>query len=243
MYGVPAWAARPAEGCEQPGTLPRSRPLTVAGLDSYRALVAALIELARREGADVAYWSPWNEPNHPYFISPQRERCDPAAPSLAPARYAALAEVMAHELRSAAPGSTLVLGELAAFARPAARATGIGEFVSALPAALVCSSPLWSVHAYVSPGGCARAARRRGERARARSTRVAALGARRSGSARRESARRIRAGPAHPVARPSARAAGRSPMRWRPGAATRACAPPSSTRSGTIPAFPSASPT
>jgi hypothetical protein len=160
VYGVPSWAARPAGGCEQPGTLPRSRPLTAAGLDGYRALVAALVALARSDGADIAYWSPWNEPNHPYFISPQRDRCDPAAPSLAPQRYVVLADVMAQELRFAAPGSTLVLGELAAFARPSPRATGVGEFVSALPAALVCSSQLWSVHAYVSPGvgGAARAA-------------------------------------------------------------------------------------
>jgi hypothetical protein len=160
VYGVPAWAAHAPAGCEQPGTLARSRPLTAAGLAGYRALVAALIALARREGADVAYWSPWNEPNHPYFISPQREVCNPAAPSLAPARYATLAAAMAQQLSLAAPEATLVLGELAAFPAPGPRSTGISEFVSALPAALVCSSALWSVHAYVSPaaGGVARAA-------------------------------------------------------------------------------------
>ncbi len=28
-----------------------------------------------QQGAELRYWSPWNEPNHPYFISPQRLVC------------------------------------------------------------------------------------------------------------------------------------------------------------------------
>ena len=53
----------------------RSRPINAQGLEGYKKLVGSLQDLAKREGVDINWWSPWNEPNGPFFISPQREQC------------------------------------------------------------------------------------------------------------------------------------------------------------------------
>src|SRR4051812_11322684 len=79
--GTPDWAASPPSGCERPQAGPRSRPPRADALPAYEALVEQVIATAREEGAALSYFSPWNEPNHPAFISPQRAACDPAAPS------------------------------------------------------------------------------------------------------------------------------------------------------------------
>ncbi len=49
---------------------------------------------AAQDGASVPYWSPWNEPNHPGFLYPQRTACSTAAPSVAAGPYAELAQAM-----------------------------------------------------------------------------------------------------------------------------------------------------
>ena len=74
LHGTPEWAARPAGGCERDETAPRSRP--ARDMADYGRFVGAVLALAREVGAELRYWSPWNEPNHPYFISPQRQECD-----------------------------------------------------------------------------------------------------------------------------------------------------------------------
>ena len=91
---TPDWAASPASGCERPQAGPRSRPPRADTLAAYRALVEAVIKTAGEEGAALTFFSPWNEPNHPAFISPQRPACDPAATSAAPAAYAQIAEAL-----------------------------------------------------------------------------------------------------------------------------------------------------
>jgi hypothetical protein len=146
IYGVPAWAARPSGGCEPPGTLPRSRPLTPGGLTAYRSLIRSLLAVARGVGLELPWWSPWNEPNHPYFISPQRPRCDPASPAVSPAVYARLARAMAAELGQDGRAHRLVLGDLAGFTKPSPIAVTVGEFVAALPKTLVCRAGAWAVH-------------------------------------------------------------------------------------------------
>ena len=98
VYGVPEWAAVAAHGCERDGIAARSRPINAQGLAGYKKLVASLQDLARREGVDIRWWSPWNEPNGPFFISPQREQCSGSSKSLAPAVYTKLAR--AHARRS-----------------------------------------------------------------------------------------------------------------------------------------------
>jgi hypothetical protein len=139
--GAPAWAAAPPDGCrEEAGTgSPRD-------LAAYRTLVRRVLDLAERVGAEIRYVSPWNEPNHPYSLSPQRAACDPAAPSRAVAPYAAVARAARAELRS---GQQLVLGETAGLLEPTSRATSVGELIAGLPRRLVCAAPVWSQHAYI----------------------------------------------------------------------------------------------
>jgi hypothetical protein len=142
MYTPPRYAS-PAGGCEKDGTTPISRP--PADLDAYREVIRSVQAEADRAGVDIPYWSPWNEPNHPYFMSPQRARCDASAPSAAVPAYAGLARAMLAELRE---GQSLVLGELAATPEPRPLATGMTEFVDALPRDVVCAAPVFGVHEY-----------------------------------------------------------------------------------------------
>jgi hypothetical protein len=149
VTGSPDWAASAAAGCDEADTRPRSRAPARDALGAYRALVARVLAVAREEGADLRYWSAWNEPNHPYFLSPQRARCDPAAPTLAPGAYVPFARALAQALAAAPGDQRLVLGELAGTTRPSRDATAVGEFIAALPRDLVCSTTVWSQHAYV----------------------------------------------------------------------------------------------
>jgi hypothetical protein len=146
IYGVPAWAARPPGGCERPGTAPRSRPVTAAGLRGYAALVDSLQALAATEHVAIRWWSPWNEPNGPYFLSPQRARCAAAAPSRAPSVYARLARTMRARLR---PGQELVVGDLADLRVARPTRTSVAEFVDALPDDVLCPAAVVAQHDYV----------------------------------------------------------------------------------------------
>ncbi|MCW3041013.1 MAG: hypothetical protein JWM31_2918 [Solirubrobacterales bacterium] len=152
LQGVPEWAAIPAGGCEQPGADHRSRPITAAGLAGYQALIRALLALGRQEGVALRWWSPFNEPNHPGFISPQRAACDAHAPSLAPAVYSRLVRA-ARQTLDATPGGPyhLILGEMAGYGSPTPRGTGISEFVRALPDDVACAGTVWSQHEYTQP--------------------------------------------------------------------------------------------
>jgi hypothetical protein len=149
IFGVPAWAALPGAGCERPGTTAFSRPLRPAALADYRALISSLLALGAREGVALEWWSPWNEPNDPRFLSPQRSACSAAAPSDSPAVYAQLARAMAAELRAAGGRHNLILGELNAFELDTPRSTSISQFVAALPPDVLCLADVWSIHAYV----------------------------------------------------------------------------------------------
>lgn len=155
LYGVPDWAARPAGGCEPPDTLPRSRPITDAGLEGYRALIGRLLEVAAQEGVALRWWSPWNEPNGAYFLSPQRDVCDRLSPSRAPAVYTRLVEAARAELRARGADHRLMLGELAGNDGPSPRATGIDEFVGALPDRVACAGDVWAQHDYAERGSAA----------------------------------------------------------------------------------------
>ncbi len=95
ILGAPAWAALPPHGCELAATPASARPIGGAALAGYRALIAGLLALAAREGVQLPWWSPWNEPNDPRFLAPQRAACGPDAEPLAPAVYSQLAEAMA----------------------------------------------------------------------------------------------------------------------------------------------------
>ena len=139
---TPGWAAAPAGGCREEAGFPAPGR---AALPAYRRLVAAVLAAATDAGAELRYFSPWNEPNHPYFLSPQRSRCDAGAPSRAAARYAALANALRDEVGA----DRLVLGETAGILQPTPRATAVPELIAALPRDLVCAARVWSQHAYI----------------------------------------------------------------------------------------------
>lgn len=150
---VPEWAAAPARGCERPGTEARSRPITEKGLEAYRRLVRELVRLGEREGVPLRWWSPFNEPNHPAFISPQRRRCDVRSAPASAAVYARLVRAARAELARAGGDRRLVLGELAGVPRPSPRGSGVSEFVRALPQDVACAGDVWAQHQYVKPDG------------------------------------------------------------------------------------------
>ena len=89
-----------------------------------------MIDAAAEEGADLPYWSPWNEPNHPAFISPQRPECDPAVASTAPAAYTQLARTMQQALVDAPGDQELVLGETAGLLKDTRYVTSVPDFIA-----------------------------------------------------------------------------------------------------------------
>ena len=155
IYGVPEWAARPPHGCERSTEQPRSRPMTRAGFRGYRRLVRSLVRLAEEEGVAFPYWSPWNEPNQPYFISPQRLRCDAQSPSLSVGLYARMVRTLRAELDEAGADHRLVLGELAGVNHPSPLVTGVKEFVEQLPRDVACAADVWAQHMYAERGEAA----------------------------------------------------------------------------------------
>ncbi len=133
---VPEWAARGARGCERRRAEPRARPLRPEALEAYRALVRDVTALAAEVGAKVERWSPWNEPNHPAFISPQRGACAPDGRPLAPEVYAQLARAAREALPA---GVGLLLGDFAGYQEPTPYRTTMEEFVAALPDDVACA--------------------------------------------------------------------------------------------------------
>jgi hypothetical protein len=143
---APAWAATGPRGCEPEDTQARSRPVDTEALPGYRNLIRSLLAEAKADGAKVGALSPWNEPNHPSFISPQRATCDAHARLLSPAVYAKLAGAAHDELKGT--DVKLVLGELAGKVAPSPLAGGVDEFVRALPNDVACAGAIWGQHMY-----------------------------------------------------------------------------------------------
>ena len=142
--GTPDWAAVGPRGCREEAFAGAPRDL-----EAYRELVAGVIGAAAREGAELRYFTPWNEPNHPYFLAPQRASCDAASPSRAIRPYARLVRALQAELAERGGDRRLVLGEMAGILEPTSRATSVGEMIRGLPRELVCSAEVWSQHAYI----------------------------------------------------------------------------------------------
>jgi hypothetical protein len=152
LEGTPHWAAHGPRGCERSTATAFSRPITERGLEGYRALVRSLLALGREVGVNLRWWSPWNEPNHPKFISPQRGRCDRRAPPLAPGVYARLARALREELDEAPGAQDLVLGDFAGLPHGSEKSETVTEFVAALPDDVACSARAWAVHGYADAG-------------------------------------------------------------------------------------------
>ena len=68
----------PPSGCPGEPRAAGRAPRDMRGLP--RAGRPACSTLGRAEGAELRYLTPWNEPNHPYFLAPQRKACDALAP-------------------------------------------------------------------------------------------------------------------------------------------------------------------
>jgi hypothetical protein len=149
IYGVPDWAAIKPTGCERDDIGARSRPITAQGLEAYKRLVRSLQDLARREGVAIRWWSPWNEPNGPFFISPQRAECRGSSKALSPAVYTKFARAMREELQ---PGQQLMVGELAGLQNARKYGTSISEFFDGLPDDVVCNAGVFAQHAYAKRG-------------------------------------------------------------------------------------------
>ena len=147
ILGTPAWAAQPPSGCAPPATAAARAPRRQA-LAAYRALIASLLALARSEGVALEWWSPWNEPNNPSFLSPQRAACSAAAPSLAPALYTMLARAMAGELAASPGRHRLLIGELQDVPADSPDSTSVASFIAALPSDVVCLAGAFSIHDY-----------------------------------------------------------------------------------------------
>lgn len=143
IYSTPEWAAADSHGCQREtsgavGAMPEPR--------AYRALVRALLDFTRAQGVPIAAWGPWNEPNHPAFLGPQRAVCEPTSPPLSPGRYAQLVDIFREE---AGPDARLLLGEVAGYEAPREAAVGAAEFAAALPRETACAADVFALHSYV----------------------------------------------------------------------------------------------
>ncbi len=148
----PPWAAAaPLPGCRLSGARAGSNGVATAALPAYAALARGLLAVAAQETVSIGYLSAFNEPNVSRILTPQRSRCDPRSPSLAPARYASLVRALAPVLAATPGAPRLVLGETAAYGGPGPLRTGAGEFIGDLPRDVVCASDIWSQHLYISP--------------------------------------------------------------------------------------------
>ena len=105
LFGAPPWATAPRHGCVPPNVDPTGLTLSDEGRAAYGRFVAGVLQVARQEGADLRYWSAWNEPNQPAFLSPQRDGCHVNAPAVSPDEYAALVRELRVTLDEA-PGTS-----------------------------------------------------------------------------------------------------------------------------------------
>ncbi|MFP5361109.1 MAG: hypothetical protein ACLGI5_00090 [Thermoleophilia bacterium] len=155
-YFTPPWAASRYKGCQKkrsrhPRTqLPRIAP--------YRRFLRGLNALADKVGVKIDYITPWNEPNHPGFLQPQRANCNRRSRAVSPAAYAKLARAARQELRYE---QTLVLGSLAGLQQPRVYGAGAAEFIRGLPRDVACLDGPFAQHAYIGrPGRRGREPRR-----------------------------------------------------------------------------------
>jgi hypothetical protein len=149
ILNTPRWAAAPAGGCEKAGTQANARPPSQTGLAAYAQLVKAILATAQQTGAELRFWSAWNEPNLPAFLSPQRATCDARSPSLAPAAYAGIVRTLQQALAEVPGDHEIVLGETAGLLDDTSYLTSVQSFIAGLPRDVVCASTVWSQHGYV----------------------------------------------------------------------------------------------
>ncbi len=162
FYSTPAWAARPAAGCEPPKANVNARAPRADALPDYRAMVESFLAMASREGLDVRHLSAWNEPNSGLFLAPQRERCDPASsPSRGAAQYAPIARALSAALDAAPGDQEAVVGEVSSPFKARPIISTVDEVVAALPRDVACGGRVWAQHQYAGDAdGVSQAERR-----------------------------------------------------------------------------------
>jgi hypothetical protein len=149
VTGTPDWAVSPPSGgCVRPTDPPRSRAPRDDALPAYERLVETVLRVAKQQNTPLRFWTAWNEPNHPYFLTPQRAACDKASPTLAVATYLKLVRALDAALTRAPGEQQQLLGELAGSVNGSVNSTGATEFIGALPTDVLCKSPVWLEHVY-----------------------------------------------------------------------------------------------
>jgi hypothetical protein len=144
-YFTPLWAmAAPPTGCQKERN--RHARVQMPRIAHYRRLLRAFNALADKVGVKLDYISPWNEPNHPAFLQPQRATCHASSKAVSPEAYARLVRAAQLELR---PGQTIVLGSLAGLQDPRPYGAGAAEFIRGLPHDVACIDGPFAQHAYV----------------------------------------------------------------------------------------------
>ena len=165
FYSTPAWAARPAGGCEPPKANVNARAPRADALPAYRAMVESFLAMAKREGLDVRYLSAWNEPNSGLFLAPQRARCDPSSsPSRGAAEYAPIARALDAALDAAPGEQEAVVGEVSSPFKARPIISTVDEFIGALPRDVACGGRVWAQHQYAGDADGVSAAERRLEK-------------------------------------------------------------------------------
>lgn len=157
FWGMPAWAGEPpADGCRHDRVRPGARPLAPGQEDAYRAAIRSVWTAVRDAGIAASDWTPWNEPNAPYFLDPQRARCSRDAEPRSPGPYERMVRAMDEELRAlrgadpvAGADHRLVVGEVAAWGAPSPRVVPADEFLRALPDDVLCRADVIGLHGYL----------------------------------------------------------------------------------------------
>ncbi len=144
-FFTPLWAmADPPSGCQKERN--RHARAQMPRIAAYRRLLRAFNGLADKVGVKVDFISPWNEPNHPAFLQPQRARCSADSPAVSPMAYARLVRAAREELR---PGQQIVLGSLAGLQYKRVFGASALEFIRGLPRDVACMDVPFAQHAYV----------------------------------------------------------------------------------------------
>ncbi len=158
ITGSPTWAVGSPEGCERRDTEPRSRTPKREALPAYERLVRDVLAEARAAGAQLRWWSAWNEPNRYVTLSPQRAVCRAGADSIGAERYAPLVRALKAALEASPGDQRYILGDLGGGVDAGPGTTTVREFIRDLPTDLVCGTSVFAQHAYVGDRDPVRAA-------------------------------------------------------------------------------------
>ncbi len=157
FWGMPEWAGEaPTAGCRHDRVRAGARPLAAGREAAYQAAIRAVWTAVRDAGIAQSDWTPWNEPNAPYFVDPQRASCARDAEPRSPAPYGRMVVAMDETLRAlrgdgpdAARDHRLVVGEVAAWGAPTSRVVTADEFLRALPDDVLCRADVIGLHGYL----------------------------------------------------------------------------------------------